>query len=208
MVMLSHYIPDPLGDADRARAWQLLRLASADYRICLACTYDGPANLTQWRAGYSQVDQLTLLPPSTVLALVRRCVGWLRPSVVNPLPRRRPLVDTLNLWSHNLSFTAALYTHPALINEMPDDIADLRICDLTGKIDDALLRALRRCDYLIAPSTDAKDAFEHFGPSAIVLPPETAADPSPVVGARPFDGPFTFADHAASIDDPPLARAA
>ena len=96
-----------------------------------------------------------------------------------------------------------------MFNEVAADvITDLRICDVTGRIDDALLCTLRRCDYLIANSTDAKEALEHFGANAIVIPSANAADPSPVDDSRTLNASFSSADHAASINDPPLARAA
>jgi len=49
VLLLSRAVPDPLGGADRLRAWQLLRLLSRTHRVALACMEDGPVSLPQWR---------------------------------------------------------------------------------------------------------------------------------------------------------------
>ena len=73
MLMLSHCIPDQFDNANRHRAWQLLQLASHSYRVYLACVYDGPANLDQWRATYELVDRLALQSRP----FVHRWVAWI-----------------------------------------------------------------------------------------------------------------------------------
>ena len=104
LLMLSRCVPEALGDCERARSWQMMRLAGRDAEVYLACLHDGPVNLRQWRA--------------------------LQPHVRRTVIETRTLSAAVDLWSREHGFDAVLCGHPALWPLTAELGPATRICDM------------------------------------------------------------------------------
>jgi len=117
LLMLSHAVPDPIGNADRARAWQWVRMAGGSHDIYLLAIADAPVHLRHWRA----------FAPYT------------RNSVITPRrwPHRagRPITlhatgrAAVEQWMDHTSFDAVLCTHVAMADAASQIPARVHICD-------------------------------------------------------------------------------
>jgi hypothetical protein len=112
LLMLSHCTPDPAGDGDRARAWQLLELAHQSHGVHLLCLWDGPVSLRQWNAIDDLAERIEIAWPGVPLASLRRWLGAARTRRIDAMGRcvRR----TLSEWSADTRFDTVLCTHADL----------------------------------------------------------------------------------------------
>lgn len=167
LLMVSHCVPDAVGGADRARAWQLLRVARQSHSVYLACLLDGAVNLSQWRPVAGQVRQLVIQPRGSWRQIAAGLAGtWGRRSGLLTA-QGRGLAGAIHHWSENLRFDTVLCTHPAMCAVTRSTEARLRICDLATARD----RDLRQ------------GRTVHTDADLIITGPETGPDQQPS-GAR------------------------
>lgn len=120
LLLLSRCVPSAVGNARRARAWQLLKLAALSHRVSLVCAVDGPVSLDQWRSVHKHVEHLLLEPLSEVLLLSRR-----------PGQHRRGSAAAELISKH--TFDAVMTTDAALWAVGSQLDSPLRICDLDSE---------------------------------------------------------------------------
>jgi len=130
LLMVSHCVPDALGGTDRARAWQLLRLARQTHRVLLACVLDAPVNLAQWRVLDSQTQQLVIEAGPLINHSTSHLARWFNRPPSPGKTRHTDLAQTTKRWSADYPIHAVLCTHPGLWTTMRPAMARLRICDL------------------------------------------------------------------------------
>lgn len=127
--MVSHCVPNAIGDVDRARAWQLLRLVSQSHNVYLVCLLDNPVNLAQWRTVNDQSHQFVIdtakLPHHR--QWWKTLIGGQKPGLRLPHGRLARLID--HGWTGQ-SFDAILCTHPILLEQIESISTPKRICDL------------------------------------------------------------------------------
>jgi hypothetical protein len=124
--MLSHCVPDALGPADRARAWQLLREVGRSHAVCLACVADGPFDWAQWRAVEAQTLRLAIGPathwqwsPAPDLRLAMPAIS-----------AQRTLRPALSAWLRQINFDLVISTHLSLWPDAAATPAPRHACDL------------------------------------------------------------------------------
>jgi len=117
LLLLSRCVPSAVGDARRARAWQLLKLAARSHRVSLVCAVDGPVSLEQWRSVHKHVEHLLLEPLSSVLLLSDRCGQRRRGGAATELIRKH-------------AFDAVMTTDAELWPVASRLDTPMRICDL------------------------------------------------------------------------------
>ncbi|MCX5659923.1 MAG: hypothetical protein NTW19_09400 [Planctomycetota bacterium] len=134
LLMLSHCVPDALGNAARARVWQLLRLVSRSYKVHLACRMDGPIRLDQWRAARGLTGRLAMQMPATRL----HPFDWFR----------RQLAPTLGSELGDIvpesGADVVLCTHPALMADSQRVDARFKVCDVDAPASAWALGAARQ----------------------------------------------------------------
>lgn len=116
LLLLSRCVPSAVGDARRARAWQLLKLAARSYCVSLVCAVDGPVSLEQWRSVHKHVDRLILEPLATVLSL-------------SGCHSQRQRGGAATEWVVKNTFDAVMTTDAALWPLASQVDSPLRICD-------------------------------------------------------------------------------
>lgn len=128
LLMLSHCVPDPLGGAARARAWQLFDLAGRSGRVHLVCLRDGPVHLAQWRALTSRAAAVKIASYRQMLLAGRGLDRW----ATRLIQTFRPQADVglpFDQWLGRASFDAVLSTTPILEPHARRLDPRLRICD-------------------------------------------------------------------------------
>jgi len=130
MLMLSHCVPDPCGDAARGRAWQLLRVASTTHRVWLACIADGPVQLEQWRALANITEGLQLRQPATLHRMASAPVARINAELGQACKLSASMAQLIDAWRGGMHFDAVLSTHPMLWRDAQNTKADMRLCDL------------------------------------------------------------------------------
>lgn len=108
VLMLSHCVPQPEGSAERVEAWRLLNEAASRGRVYLACVHDGPASLLEWRRLTWLAEAIVLEAPSFPSRVLRRVSKSLAHTTAAGV--LRPVADA---WQRQISFHAAVWTHPA-----------------------------------------------------------------------------------------------
>jgi hypothetical protein len=128
-LLLSHCVPDPLGPADRARAWQLLREIGRSHAVCLACVADGPFDWAQWRTVEAQTHRLAIAPatpwhwsPAPDLHLL-----------LSPISIYAALDPVLSAWLRQVSFDLVVCTHLSLWPRAAATAAPRHACDLAPR---------------------------------------------------------------------------
>lgn len=124
LLMLSHCVPDALGNAARARVWQLLKLVARTHHVHLACRMDGPIRLDQWRAANGLSRRLMLKMPATRLQFF----DWLRRHQ-NPT-----LQDEARQLAPEEGFDVVLCTHPSLMADAQAIQARFKVCDVDAPV--------------------------------------------------------------------------
>jgi len=153
LLMFSHCLPDARGDADRARAWQLLRHAAQTHRVHLLCLHDAPVCLAQWRAVNDIVDRIVLESPS------------LRGGPTSNASR------VIDVWQHDTRYDAALATHAMWDRQLQAVRAGQRFADLQFAVDvksRRVNRTARLCDRVFVAS--ACDAMKIDADAITILP--------------------------------------
>ncbi len=130
LLMLSHCVPDALGHAERARAWQLLHLCHRTHDVSVACVQDGPVHLAQWRSIHRHTAQLAIVPKRRRRRLASHCLRPLDPPRAACLVYSKALAIPMAWWISRERFDVALSTSPALWPEVMRVRAGQRICDL------------------------------------------------------------------------------
>lgn len=108
LLMISHCVPQPEGSVDRVAAWDLLNEAASLGVVYLACLYDGPVSLTQWRRLTWLAEVIVLEYPSLKTRLLRY-ISEVR-AVSTAAEDLRPLIS---IWQREMLFNAVICTRPA-----------------------------------------------------------------------------------------------
>lgn len=130
MLMLSHCVPDPCGDAARGRAWQLLRLANMTHRVWLACVADGPVQLEQWRALANVTEGVQIRQPATMHRFASLPLSCVDQSLRQSMLIGGSMAQMIDPWRTAMRFDAVLCTHPQLWRDVEATKTDSRLCDL------------------------------------------------------------------------------
>lgn len=130
LLMLSHCVPDPMGTADRARAWQMLRLASQTHDVHLACIKDEPVHLNQWRKVQSQTDTIVVEDCPARRELYGRGLSLIAPNVSDQVRMTSALRRQVRLMRKDHRFDAVMCMHPGLWPLAERVRANVRVCDL------------------------------------------------------------------------------
>ena len=130
LLMLSHCIPDAAGGPDRARAWQLLKLASQTHQVRLACVMDGPVNLNQWRAVNGLAQQIIIERHQAHRRFISHLLRPLSKSAANRFIHHTSLMAPTNRWTSGQRFDAVLCTHVAFWRQIRGIATRVEICDL------------------------------------------------------------------------------
>ncbi len=133
--MLSHCVPNARGCAARARAWELLRLASQTHRVHLAAVVDGPVDLAQWRTLDECTAHLSLQSPDafgSLLDYAHRRIG--SPAA---LAMRSPatVMPSVHGWLESTAFDVVICTHPRMLGCVRHIAARLVVCDMRSSLD-------------------------------------------------------------------------
>ncbi len=130
LLMLSHCVPDPMGTADRARAWQMLRLASQTHDVHLACIKDEPVHLNQWRQVNSQTHTIVVEDCPARRQIVGRGLSLVAPNVSDQVRMTSALRRQVRLMRKDHRFDAVMCMHPGLWPLAERVRANVRVCDL------------------------------------------------------------------------------
>ena len=130
LLMLSHCIPDAAGEPDRARAWQLLKLASKTHQVRLACVMDGPVNLNQWRAINGLAQQIIIERHQAHRRLIGHVLRPLSKSMANRFTHHTSLMAPTNRWTSGQRFDTVLCTHATFWRQARGIATRVEICDL------------------------------------------------------------------------------
>lgn len=136
LLLLSHCFPQATGSAERARAWQMLRLASATHRVHVACLADGEIRLDQWRHVHELAERIVIETRRPLASLAG--VAWSAVDATAPerWAARGVFADTLDQWNNSTRFDAVLCTHRSLWADARRVATTLRLCDLTDRLPD------------------------------------------------------------------------
>jgi len=130
MLMLSHCVPDAMGETAAARAWQLLKLSSRTHRVFVACIQDSQVNLAQWRAISAAAAGLRIEARIVQAELLGSGLRLFNAPLADRLqiePAIRPAIDH---WGHQDGFDAVLMTHPALMSIAESVDTRYVVCDM------------------------------------------------------------------------------
>lgn len=130
LLLICHCFPDALGNTGRSRAWQLLRLASRWHRVHVACLWDGPVNLSQWRDVNLLAERIALEPVSLRQRAVGRSVGAVNGPEGDAARWRHSLEGLIEGLCQRARFDVVICTHPALWEQAMCVDARKRVCDL------------------------------------------------------------------------------
>lgn len=130
-LLISRCIPDPLGHPARLRAWQLLKLLSQRFDVYLACLYDQPYNLAQWRCLQALTADLHIDRPGIGVRVARRLGSMKEPLLADRHQAWRQLLEPVTRWTQTQPFHSVVCTSASLwpLAEFVQDamrIADLR----------------------------------------------------------------------------------
>ncbi len=128
--MLSHCVPDPMGTADRARAWQMLRLAGQTHQVHLACLMDEPVHMDQWRHVDSQAKTIVIEATSANQQWLSRLIETVNPNRADQICMTHVLRHHVRAMRRDHRFDAVLCTHPGLWSLAERVRANVRVCDL------------------------------------------------------------------------------
>lgn len=130
-LLISHAVPDPLGGPRRARAWQLLRLASRSHDVSLLCVSDGPIHLDRWRWLRYTAARVELLPPARRYALAAAALRPLAAHAAASLRLRSAILPLLESdpTLADATWDLVLSTHPDLAEQARRLDAAARFCD-------------------------------------------------------------------------------
>lgn len=130
LLMLAHTLPDPLGDAAAARAWQLLRTAALSHRVYLACLAPRRVHLNQWQALHDLAHEIHLQDTAAAERAAALGISVLD-EVTGEQWRYAPVLrGAIGQWSGQVGFDTVLTTHPALWTFGSAAPCRLGICDL------------------------------------------------------------------------------
>ena len=130
LLMLSHCVPDPMGTADRARAWQMLRLASQTHDVHLACIMDEPVHLDQWRQVHSQTHTIVVENCPFRREAVSRGLSLFAPNISDQVRMTSALRRQVRMLRKDHRFDAVMCMHPGLWPLAERVRANVRVCDL------------------------------------------------------------------------------
>ena len=130
LLLLSHCMPAADGDAERARAWQLLRLASRTHRVYLRCLADGPINLEQWRSVLPWTTRASIVTGRRwrhhdTSLLQRFTLRFMQKWI-----KDRILADGVDQWHQSDRYEHVLCTNSLLLPAAMQVSASHRMCDL------------------------------------------------------------------------------
>ena len=129
-LIVSHCVPDAVGDTDRARVWELLRLVGRTHKVFLACVLDGSVHLAQWRHTSQQAHQLAIEQSFMSRRLIGHWLGWLDGRAHERVVMDTTLAQPIAQWSADYRFDTVVCTHPGLWPQARLVEARLRVCDL------------------------------------------------------------------------------
>lgn len=130
LLMLSHCVPDPMGTADRARAWQMLRLASQTHDVHLACIKDEPVHLNQWRQVHSQTHTIVVEASPWRRETMGRGLSLIAPNVSDQVRMTSALRRQVRMMRKDHRYDAVMCMHPGLWHLAERVRANVRVCDL------------------------------------------------------------------------------
>ena len=130
LLMLSHCVPDPMGTADRARAWQMLRLASQTHDVHLACIKDEPVHLDQWRKVHSQTHTIVVESSPARKEFIGRGLSMFAPNVSDQVRMMPALRRQVRMMRKDHRYDAVMCMHPGLWPLAERVRANVRVCDL------------------------------------------------------------------------------
>ncbi|MBI1338142.1 MAG: glycosyltransferase [Phycisphaera sp.] len=130
LLMLSHCLPDAMGQAERARAWQLLRVAGLSHRVLLASVTDGPIHMQQWRSAKELAHALVIQPRSWTTDALGRLTSLTEPSWAGRLMGLTAVNRLARSWAGGHEIDAIVCTHPSMWGVARSLEAPVRICDL------------------------------------------------------------------------------
>jgi len=203
--MISHCMPSPIEPGDRARAWQLLRLATASHGVELYCAQDGPIGMGQWTDVLSLTDRLDVAAtdPWSRWRLIRgERIAPRRPRGVARRIRELGELD---------DYDALILTSPALLRVLRGPLRRFRgavIIDDNGETDARVKppsASRGRGPWVVLESADPSVEPQQIRMPAIgwatarvVLPPavdldhvvapDEVAEPAPLVNVAAQDG--------------------
>lgn len=138
LLLISHCVPSPVGGADRARAWQLLKLLSRDHSVSLACLFDGPVNLAQWSTVRAQTDRLSVELNQITRRLLSRWLAPIHTPSAGRIDSGQPLGKTVRCWADEEPYDTAVCTDPVLWPYLTGvgvkrSLLDVRSCRHAGR---------------------------------------------------------------------------
>lgn len=148
ILMISHCLPDPSGDRQASRTWQLLRMAGAAHQVDLACVTPRQMHLNEWRSASTIAQRLVvdrIMPGPFGLNMRLGNIG--RAGSARHLRMlSRSLRTMTRPWSSEHTYDAVLCTHPLLWDAARDIAAADHLCDFSDASDaaDASLESLYR----------------------------------------------------------------
>lgn len=130
LLMLSHCVPDPMGTVDRARAWQMLRLASQTHDVHLACIMDEPVHLNQWRQVHSQTQTIVVENCPIRREAYSRSMSFFASNISDQVRMTSALRRQVRMMRKDTRFDAVMCMHPGLWPLAERVRANVRVCDL------------------------------------------------------------------------------
>jgi len=129
LLIASHCIPDAIGGIDRARAWQLLRIATQTHAVDLVCILDGPVNLVHWHIVNDLSQQFVI--DSSRTPYYKKWWAKLTNKPKASLGLKNPAFARLiqQTWTDS-RFDVILCTDPRLWPHVRSISAIRRVCDL------------------------------------------------------------------------------
>lgn len=210
LLMVSHCVPDPSGDAKRTRAWQLLQLAAQVGDVYLACVMDGPVNLAQWRTVAGRTRRLALERAPLGRRLLGRCLTSTRDAGCDAWALRGAVRAPVSTWRDELSFDALLCTHPALWPELDATAVQRRACDVGPTVALAARARLSRLgdgDAVIVRRLEDAHPYRDLSCGTVLLPHPADESQTPGIGATELLAALGYRQTTPE-PQPALARAA
>lgn len=156
LLLLSHCFPEATGNAARARAWQLLKLASATHRVWLAAIADGDVMLEHWRRAGTLADRIVLETTRPLASLAGLACSFIDPTARERWASSNVLTDTIRRWQSDARFDAVLCTHRSLWSHIDAVPSAMTLCDLSSPrpLGDRARSAVARHERSIAERAD------------------------------------------------------